>query len=186
MDQGKTDPEDIVYLTNHGPDHVNQVVQRTTDLLRDSGCKLSAYEGYILLSAILFHDVGNIFGRKNHEARAWEIMNRLGSLAGTDTLEKKTIIKIALVHGGAFNGSKDTIGQLQERDDILNKPVRKRLLAALLRFGDELADDYSRASRYMLDAGMIPTDSQIYHRYSDSLKSVRVEDGEVRLRFNLR
>lgn len=184
MERGETNPEDIIYLTNHGPEHVKQVVQRATDLLRDSGCELSPYEGYILLTAILFHDVGNIFGRKNHEVKAWKIMNDLGSVAGTDQLERKTIIKIALVHGGTFGGSKDTIIRLQEKDDVLGRPVRKRLLAAILRFADELADDYSRASRYMLDADQIPPNSQIYHRYSDSLKSVRVEHAEVRLRFD--
>ena len=185
IEQGSTNPEDIIYLTNHGPEHVTQVIQRTTDLLRDSGCELSPYEGYILLTAILFHDIGNVYGRRNHEAKAWKIMNALGVLAGADQLEKRTIIKIALVHGGTFDGSKDTINRLQEKDDILGKPVRKRLLAAILRFGDELADDFSRASRYILDAGKIPENSQIHHRYSASLNSVRVERGEVRLRFNL-
>lgn len=184
MEQGKTDIEDLVYLTNHGQYHVEQVVQRATDLLRDSDCALSAYEGYILLTAILFHDVGNIYGRKNHEAKALEIMNTFGSLAGIDSFEKKTIIKIALVHGGKLDGSKDTISRLQEKDDVLGKPIRKRFLAAILRFADELADDYLRASRYMLEANMIPDTSQIYHRYSESLKSVRVEGSEVRLRFN--
>ena len=182
--KGMTDPDDLIWLTNHGPNHVEQVVQRTTDLLRDSDCMLSSYEGYILLTAILSHDVGNIYGRENHETRAWEIMNALGSLAGMDNLEKKTIIKIALVHGGKFDGSKDTINRLQEKDDVLGKPVRKRFLAAILRFADELADDYSRASRYMLAAGKIPIKSQIYHRYSESLKSVRVEGSDVRLRFD--
>ena len=184
MAEGKTDPQDIIYLTNHGPEHVKQVVLRASDMLRDSGCQLSPYEGYILLMAILFHDVGNIFGRKKHEEKAWEIMNTLGPLAGTDKLEKRTVIRIAQVHGGTFDGSKDTINCLQERDDVLGKPVRKRLLAAILRFADELADDYSRASRYLLESNQIPNASQICHRYSNSLKSVRVVEGEVRLRFD--
>lgn len=181
---GKTDQDDLIYLTNHGPEHVAQVAQKATDLLRDSACTLSSYEGYLLLTAILFHDIGNIYGRENHEAKAWEIMNTLGAVAGKDTLEKRTVIKIALVHGGKIDGSKDTISYLQKKDDVLGKPVRKRFLAAILRFADELADDYSRASRYMLNADLIPENSQIFHRYSDSLKSVRVVNSEVRLRFD--
>lgn len=182
--EGKTNPEEVLYLTNHGEQHVDQVIQRATDILNDSNCGLSPYEGYILLAAILFHDVGNIFGRKDHAEKGQEIMNALGRVAGTDAVEKRLIIKIAVAHQGSFGGSKDTISRLQD-EDILGKRVRERLLAAILRFADELADDCSRASRYMFEADRIPESSVIFHAYSASLNSVRVEQGEIRLRFHL-
>jgi len=183
--QGSTNIDDLVYLTNHGPEHVTQVIQRATDLLIDSKCKLSPYECYILLVAILFHDIGNLYGRAKHETKALEIMSALGDLAGADRLEQRTILKIALVHGGSYHGSKDTISRLQAQDAVLGITVRKRFLAAILRLADELADDCSRASRYMLRKGLLPKGSEIFHVYSDSLKSVQIEDGEIRLRFDL-
>ena len=47
--------------------------------------------------------------------------------------------------------------------------MRIRELAALLRFGDELADENSRASSYLLKKDLIPEDSKLYHAFSESL-----------------
>ena len=54
------------FLTDHGPKHIDTVIQRASSLLAhpsQSFPQISAYEVYILLLAIHFHDVGNIFGR---------------------------------------------------------------------------------------------------------------------------
>ena len=112
-------------------------------------------------------------------------MNSLGLMAGPDSSEKRTIVKIALVHSGVYAGSSDTIGQLLPSADLLGFPVRKRLLASILRFADELSDDSSRASRYFAVLGEeIPELSRLFHLYSHSLQSVRVKDSEVRLGFD--
>ena len=57
------------FLTDHGPKHIETVINRASWLLFhpvESYPQLSAYEVYILLMAIHFHDVGNIFGRDEH------------------------------------------------------------------------------------------------------------------------
>lgn len=65
----------IVYLNNHGEGHVDKVIQKCSELLEKSQCGLNAYEGYLLLCAIQFHDVGNIFGREEHEKKCKEILD---------------------------------------------------------------------------------------------------------------
>jgi hypothetical protein len=64
---------------------------------------------------------------------------------------------------------------------LFNHPVRKRLLAAILRFADELADDSTRADRVSLEKSLLPKGSEIYHRYSESLHSVKIEKRNIQL-----
>lgn len=185
LEEGNLKPEAIIYLTNHGKTHIDTVIQRASSLLQKSTCKLTPYEGYILLLAIHFHDVGNIYGRTNHEQKCKEIMSRLGVLAGEDEPEKRVIIKVASAHGGYINNSKDTISSLNVDHPVLGKRVRKRLLAAILRFADEIADDSTRASRFLFEENSIPVWSRVYHAYSISLHSVLVDENQIELAFEI-
>lgn len=185
--KGNVDPDKIIYLNNHGPGHVEKVIEKASDILIEFKTELSSYEGYLLLTSIHFHDVGNIFGRKDHEKKCGKIMRSLGNVAGFDSIEKRTIIEIASVHGGCYDGSKNTIASLEPDGevDLLGKPIRKRFLAALLRFADELADDRSRASRFMLENQIIPVSSEIYHAYSKCLHSVTINNCQINLTFEI-
>jgi hypothetical protein len=175
------------HLTDHGVDHIRTVLDRAAQLIQAPACKLTAYEVYLLLVAIHFHDVGNIFGRENHASRAGEILKSLHELAGNDTPEKRRISQIAEAHGPTRNGSKDTISALPTQEDVLGKPVRLQLLAAILRFADELADDSFRASRFFLKEGLVPKESEVFHQYAAALHSVSIdlEGRQVRLKFEL-
>ena len=173
-----------IYLNNHGKEHVHQVMSRATELLRESQCSLDPYEAYLLLTAILFHDTGIVFGREEHERKCLAIMSQVGSSVFDDTAEKRVIAKIASAHGGLEDDDKDTIGRLDPQYMLLGKPVRKRFLAALLRFADELADDRSRASRFMLENGLLGG-SEVYHAYSQALQTVGVTEREIQLHFEL-
>jgi hypothetical protein len=142
---------------------------------------------YLLLTAIHFHDVGNIFGRKSHEKRCGDILELLGAQAGPDMPEKRVIIQIAAAHGGLADGDKDTIGKLAPAYEyILGKRIRPQLLAAVLRFADELADDRTRADRFLLEMGKIPKESEVFHLYSQALESVVVEEDSIYLGYELR
>lgn len=170
--------EDGGLLTDHGPEHIKTVIERAGYLLSRSNNKsnaLSGYEIYILLCAIHMHDVGNLYGRKSHEKLSAEILNQVELLLGENTSEKKVIQRIAQAHGGNVEGDKDTISFLDEDTKMHSKPIRHRLLAAILRFADELADDISRASRFLNKQGLIPKEAQIYHEYASSLHSVSID-----------
>ena len=172
---------DGTFLTDHGPEHVRRVVERAGDLLADPIRRypqLTPYEVYLLLMAIQFHDVGNLYGRDAHGEKVGEIMEKMGPLAGDEMVEKVAIKKIARAHGGTVNGSRDTIVRLPPRDLILHHPVRYRALAAILRFADEISDDYRRAARVLEALKVIPERSRVHHRYSESLQSVGVDARE--------
>lgn len=180
----QSDP--IVYLNNHGHGHVTKVIDKVSEILRFFDCGyLTPYEGFLLLCAIQVHDVGNVFGREEHEKRCKVILENKGKPHIPDALERKFIEKLALVHGGALNGERDTISFLSPSRMLHERRVRKRLLAALLRFGDELADDSSRADHDGLEQGTILEGSRIYHRYSQALHTVKIEKDRENQRVQL-
>jgi hypothetical protein len=174
------------FLTDHGPEHIKTVIKRASELLKTSpGNSLSGYEKYILLAASHLHDLGNYFGRESHEMNAEKVMEELGSVLGDEMPEKRAIFEIAQAHGGKIGSDKDKIGQLPATRDVLGKDVHSRFLAALLRLADELADERSRASRYLIESGKIPRSSQVFHKYAYALHSVIVTADAVRLEFEL-
>ena len=111
----------------------------------------------------------------------------LRTVAGGNDIEKIMILQIARAHGGDFLGDKDTVGNLLEETKLLNCKVRPRLLAAIVRFADELADDRDRAGRFMLDTGAMPVEARIFHQYSHALHTVHVdrEASCIQLQFDL-
>lgn len=173
-------------LTDHGSSHIKTVIARAGLLLSDESntFELSPYEIYILLVAIHFHDMGNILGREGHEKRIDELMEHVESHLG-DSAEKRCIRDIATAHGGRIGKNKDTFAYLSQQEPIESCDVRSRLLAGILRFADELADDKDRANRILQRLGIIPDGSEIFHKYASCLQSVmiRPESKSVDLHF---
>jgi hypothetical protein len=168
-----------LWLTDHGPDHVSTVIRRASDLVfRDEHCALSPYEAYLLLLAIHFHDTGNVFGREGHETRITDIMLALDqSLLGDDAGEQRLVRDVAMAHGGyagEHSLDKDTIGRLPYQRLGRNGSPRPHLLAAILRFADELAEDHTRTSRFLVANRLIEPAAEAYHLYADRLRRVNV------------
>lgn len=166
----------IIYLNKHRGSHIMDVQCRALRLLEHfRDCKMSFYELYILMCAIIVHDIGNIHGREGHEEDIEKILSQeKNHHLIPDANERRTICRIARTHGGAYNGSKDTISALKEITPLNNFLIRERLLAAILRFSDELADDYTRADSSAMENGLVEGASRIYHQYSKSLHTVRI------------
>ncbi|OHC74589.1 MAG: hypothetical protein A3G18_08570 [Rhodospirillales bacterium RIFCSPLOWO2_12_FULL_58_28] len=165
-------------LTDHGPDHIKTVINRSGQLLHikddKQGYDLTGYEIYLLLVAIHFHDVANILGRDDHEKRIGDVMAKYSSHLG-DSVEQEYIQKIAGAHGGNIDGDKDTISRLPYEEPVNCKRIRLQILASILRFADELADDSSRASTTIQEFNNIPGGSEVFHKYASCLNSVMVD-----------
>lgn len=164
-------------LTDHGPDHIQTVINRAAVILDNvnNNNALNGYEIYILLCAIHFHDLGNIHGRDQHEKRVSMMMKHVESHLG-DSVEKNMIRQIAEAHGGKVGSNKDTISHLLLTAAINGIDIRPRMLAAILKFADELADDSYRANKALQALGAIPKESVIYHKYASCLHSVMVRE----------
>jgi hypothetical protein len=173
-----------VILNDHSLQHVDMLIKRAQDIMVDSGLQLTPYELYIFLAAAHIHDVANIIGREGHEQNVAEVLDSLNNMLGVEDIEKREIIKIASAHGGVVGGNRDTIQarEIEKEPSILNFPVRAQLISALVRFCDEIADDYSRASRFFRENQML-AGSQAFHEYSISLKSVNIVNNRIKIEF---
>lgn len=176
----------LLYLNDHGIDHIEEVLKKVTELLNVGEIELNLYETYLLIFSIFLHDSGNIHGREKHEEKCKKVMEYLGKKAGDDNFEKRYILSIASAHGGVIPGTldKDKIRKLSDDKKIKDTVVRYKLLAALLRLGDELADSRGRESAYQIAQGGLG-ESEVFHYYSNALVTVSPLKNEITLIFEL-
>lgn len=156
-------------LTGHGPDHVANVLENAGRLLSggDSNHNLTAIDLYCLAMAILFHDVGILFGRNGHHKKIGDIFDFVRGTGKDVSREKTLILCIVRAHtGSAADGTNDTLKEVTEKDQLCGELVRVREVAAILRFADELAEGPQRTSEYMRDRDLIDANSRIFHDYA--------------------
>jgi len=157
-------------LSDHSDRHIRDVLEKAYSIIGlEEFQKFHEYEIYCLALMILFHDVGNIFGRKGHEAQEhiYAVYNHYRN-GNNYRAERRIITQGASAHGGTnASGSKDTLKELNNFDqNIESVPIRLQELSAILRFADELAEGKQRTCSFLLDAGRYD-DSEIYHQYAD-------------------
>lgn len=172
--------DSIIFLNIHGPLHTQKVQEKALEILQ---CFTDAYptpyEVFFLLSSIVVHDVGNLYGRAGHEKKILPMLEKTTQNIIADSLERRTIARIAGVHGGKINNSKDTISRLQYKAPVNGFDIREQALAAVLRFADELADDSTRANYSAMEAGILGNASEVYHVYSSKLHTVKLRKNEA-------
>lgn len=153
-------------MTDHGPAHVRHVLDNVLKLLGEEIDHFSPIEHYILGLGVLFHDVGNLHGRKEHNKRIGEFHDHVRPEHGFDQ-EKFLVVQIAQAHTGkARNGSRNTLTDVTPLSQLDGEPIRAREIAAIIRFADELAEGRQRTSEYMRAHGLYPPKSVPFHDYS--------------------
>lgn len=170
-------------LTDHSADHVANVLENARSLLSAdySIHKLTAIDLYCLGMAILFHDVGNLFGRDGHHNLIGDIFDWARGTDASVRREKTLILRIARAHTGiAADGSNDTLKEVDEMDQIYGKNVRLREVAAILRFADELAEGPHRTSEYKRLRNLIEEDNRIFNDYA-SVTNILADRGTERV-----
>ncbi len=169
-------------LADHGVSHIESVMRNSYNILGERIKFLNGYELYILLLSIHFHDLGNIYGREEHEEKIGEIIDKLGDKLPLDAVEKKFIFSIATAHGGYCDGDKDTISHIMVDEYCNSIKVRAKALAAILRFADEIADDFHRAAKPSID---VPKENEAFHEYSKSLETPLIDGKTLKLNYRI-
>ena len=175
--------DNIMVLTRHGKGHIESVIMHASSMIKyiendKEKWRIKPFEAFILLCAIQIHDLGNKYGRKEHTTSFYNDFIKYAEKSFiTSSALKDCIYKIARVHGGKIEDDQDTIekAQLQREKTIDNIDVNQQLLAAILRFSDELADDQNRAK----EINNIPEYSKIFHSYSMALHTARVVENKM-------
>lgn len=178
--------EGTIYLNDHSSEHVQMVMEKISSILWPEDelfVKLEPLECFLLLSAIQIHDAGHVIGGREHHEQNTKVFLKEFNKYNVGSPEKKIIYDIARAH----SGKDDPIGKLPRSEYVSKSHVRIRMLAALLRLGDEMSDEASRASEFLFDENQLVEGSRLFHAFSISLSSFlpHVHSHDIRLKFNL-
>ncbi len=181
-----------VILTKHGTPHIKAVVGRATKLLDHQSVHLDPFEVFLLLMAIHFHDIANMLGRDGHAVKSNIFIEKMGTgIVGEDKWIWDYVYEISKAHGGYV------IEHLPQEDFLHDIRFRPQLLAAILKFADEISENFERANNQLLELGKIHGESELHHKYSSCFNSVvlkpnsrellliyNLEEDDLRLKFN--
>jgi hypothetical protein len=174
-------------LSDHSERHILNVLKNAYELIgeealsgTDTRTALSASELFLLVNAILFHDLGNFFGRKEHNKRLDEAIEYArGNTINAN--ERRSLTAIVEAHcGHTRDGSRDTIGSLDSAASFKTKRLDCRRVAAILRLADELAEGPQRTSVFESIHKGRPSDSEVFHDYAE-VTDVYIDRAEGRI-----
>ncbi|WP_313100945.1 hypothetical protein [Epilithonimonas sp.] len=177
------------HLSDHSSRHIQDVFDRAYKIIGDEQFrKFNVKEIYCLALMILFHDVGNIFGRKGHESvlNIAKVYNTYRANVGNYHNERRIISAGASAHSGKTkSGSRDTLRELHD-DSLGSYKINMKELASILRFADELAEGKQRTCSFLIDKGMYDEESQIYHEYA-RITEIFIDQklGRIALTYNI-
>jgi hypothetical protein len=171
------------YFTDHGKYHIQSVVQTASYFLRQSfrrGAKsdLSAMDLFLILGAIIWHDVGMVYVRSNHAERVLKMMESIRTLGFPCPTVQRLVNEIVRAH----SGSAGLMLPKPEEDCAISTTtfrVYPRALAAVLRFADEVSENRSRISLELLPA--VPVEQQIFWQYARSIVGAMPEPERERI-----
>ncbi|PVD54094.1 hypothetical protein DC498_01510 [Terrimonas sp.] len=165
-------------LSDHGEDHIMDVMRYAEKLLGNEIEDLHAIQIYFICMLILFHDVGNLtVDRMRHHEQdvIREIYDYIRGRKREFDEERILVPEVASKHSGtASDGSKDTINELSILPPhLFGCEIYSKKSAALLRFADELAEGPHRTSIFMNKYYNYPysQNSIIYHKYAEITKT---------------
>jgi hypothetical protein len=162
---------------DHGPEHIQRVLEYLDRLLGEHAKDLSDLELYLLLCAVLLHDQGLLLGRQDHP-RASQRLIRLPEYRNYfEKIEAEYLGRIVAAHSGAGEIEREFKGY-KDRESVGGCLIRPRYLASLLRLADELDEDYRRAKWRIFDKIFLPEDSLIYWLVNLTIASVEPSPSE--------
>lgn len=169
-------------LSDHGPDHIADVMKQVFAIISDDDQvhQLSPLDLYILLLAVLFHDVGNLFGRINHNQKIAEVYDFARGTQSNIRREKALVLRAARAHTGqSKGGDSNTLIELNDKENLDGAIIKLQSIAAILRFADELAEGPQRTTEFFrMNIGY--GKSQLWHQYA-SCTNVAVDRGNARV-----
>ena len=194
--------------TNHDKEHFDRVVRQAGFLLKsdkilelvyqennynkmdiDQKQKfffLNSLELFILLCSIRVHDIALIIDRKNHAMNILYVTNLLN--INIRKVTKNVIAEIAQAHTGkTIGGSKNTISSLLKKTSTGSKMIRPQILAAIVRFADELEEGEHRTCETKIITGKVKEENIVFHKYSLSLYGLSIDhsDSSINLEFGI-
>jgi hypothetical protein len=160
------------WFTDHGETHVAAVMNSASELVKEKlgGRKrdsLTTLDIYLILTAILWHDVGMVISRARHAELVYDMTWGVVDFFPNPTVQG-LVAQIANAHKG--HKGLDNL----PTDDLCTvdgpaQHVNTALLAAVVRFADEISENHTRVSLPILP--QVPEDQKIFWLYAASIGS---------------
>jgi metal-dependent HD superfamily phosphatase/phosphodiesterase len=176
------------FYTDHGEAHIASVMHSASELtsermtVTEGRASLSALDIYLILTAILWHDVGMVINRAKHAELVVEMSDKVKEMF-PNTEVKDLVSKIAKAHKGPTG-----LDNLKVEDychvDGPAQELNPALLAAIVRFADEISENHTRASRQVLD--LVPVDQKIFWLYALSVRTCTAQPNRDRVLIHYR
>ena len=169
------------FYTDHGEQHVQSVSTSASLLLSDQindERALIPLDIFLILSAIIWHDVGVVYGRSNHASRIADMTEEIKKLGFSNPVVHRLVTEISKAHSGN-NGL--NIPKRSDECTINNFPckVYPRALASIVRFADEISENHSRISLSLLPD--VPDKNRIFWEYANCIVASNPEPERERV-----
>lgn len=161
------------FKTDHSLLHINRILEKLFRFLephlplpeRSSARIIDLENLNLLINAVLWHDVGNLYGRIKHEKNIRDVFDQIKAFL-YDSPYQEWILKIAEAHTGIGNIEKIEDSQVP----IYNTIIYPQFLSALLRISDEIDEDCRRVEERNIS--LVPNESEAYWRFCICTKSI--------------
>ncbi len=183
----------VPYINDHTRLHLRRVLQHIEALLErhfpqpshqaadiPSDRVISWADTLVLINALVWHDMGNMYGREGHAAI---VKDCFGAVSGSiyDEFMRNHILRVAEAHSGTGSIER-VIPNSHATASYRGEDVHPQFLAATLRFADELDEDHRRISpsewRSMTRDGkpLVPPSSHRFWYFSERNLSITVRN----------
>ncbi len=156
------------YYTDHGQLHIASVMQSASQLLgghlvNRRNSELTTLDLFLIMSSVLWHDVGNVYGRSRHAQRVAEMTAKIKELGFPNPNIQRLVAEIAIAHSGD-----DGLNKARQKEDVSTSnrqyTVYPSALAAVVRFADEVSENQARISHALKEN--VPIGNRIYWEYA--------------------
>ncbi len=163
------------WFTDHGEKHIESVISSANQLLAGTSKQpLTCVDMFVLLSSIIWHDVGMVKSRASHAKETEAFLSKVRETCLPDPTFFRFASHIAQAHS-----SEEGLNILYPSEDCTPPCSHKtcsiypKSLAAVLRFADEISENRTRVNTSIFD--LVPEENRIYWAYASSISATRAE-----------
>ncbi len=171
------------FYTDHGEGHVKSVIQAASALLENKlgseKGELSSLDLFLLLSSIIWHDVGMVHGRVGHAREVTRMTESIKTIAFSNLDIYRIVTSIVQAHTGKAGID------IPSREEDCTTPdqrvciVYPKALSALIRFADEISENRNRISQELLPS--VPEEQKIFWEYANCVSASRPDPSRERV-----